>query len=64
MLLEERGLNQTGGGTMSLWQDTLAEEREKGLRKGRQEGLQEGQQAVILNMLKEKLDLFKSNRLI
>ena len=65
VLLEEKGLNQTGGGTMSLWQDTLAEEREqglkKGLQKGRQEGLQkgrqEGQQAVILNMLKEKLDL-------
>ena len=61
VLLEEKGLNQTGGGTMSLWQDTLAEEREqglkKGLQKGRQEGLQAGRQAVILNMLKEKADL-------
>ena len=73
VLLEEKGLNQTGGGTMSLWQDTLAEEREqglqegiekgieKGLQTGRQEGLQTGRQterqAVILNMLKEKADL-------
>ena len=61
VLLEERGLNQIGGGTMSLWQDTLDEEREKwlkkGLQAGRQEGLQAGRQTVILNMLKEKLDL-------
>ena len=53
VLLEEKGLNQTGGGTMSLWQDTLDEEREKGLQTGRQTE----RQAVILNMLKKKLDV-------
>ena len=58
--LVEKGIFRKGG-----YMDTLQymKEREqkkglqKGLRKGRQEGLQEGQRKVILNMLKEKLNI-------
>ena len=33
------------------------ESRQEGLQEGIQEGIHKGRQAVILNMLKEKLDL-------
>ena len=40
-------------GIQKGWQEGL----QKGIQKGRQEGRQEGRQSVILNMLKDKMDI-------
>ena len=54
-------LIQDKGGIMSLLEQRLERERQKSLQKGLQAGMEKGQQterqAVILNMLKKKLDV-------
>ena len=45
------------GGYMDTLQYIEERNRIKGFRKGRKEGLQKGKQEVILNMLKEKMNI-------
>ena len=45
------------GGYMDILTHIKEKEHTEGWRKGRQEGRQESRQEIILNMLKEKLDI-------
>ena len=47
----------TKGGYMDTIQYMKEQERMKGLRKGLRKGIEKGRKEVIVNMLKEKLDI-------
>ena len=56
-LLKKEGIITKGGKTMDVFERIEERAIKKGEKRGRQEGRQEGRQAVILNMLKKKLDV-------
>ena len=56
-LLKKEGIISKGGKTMDVFERIEERAIKKGEKRGIQKGRQEGRQAVILNMLKKKLDV-------